>query len=55
MNVGVGGVGEMVGVLLGVETCAGVSVSTGGAVGVTSNATTSLNEQALKVKAKTRL
>ena len=55
VNVGVGGVGEIVGVLLGVKIGAGVDVSTGGAVGVTSKSTTSLNEQAVKVKAKSRL
>jgi len=55
VKVGVGGVGEMVGVLLGVWNTTGVDVSTGDGVGVTSNANMSLNEQAVKVKAKIRL
>lgn len=55
VKVGVGGVGEIVGVLLGVEIIMGVGVSTGGEVGVASRAKASLSEQAVKAKAKKRL
>jgi hypothetical protein len=48
-------VGVIVDVRAGVPVAAGVDVSAGIGVGVTSKATTSLNEQDVKIKAKVRL
>ena len=54
VNVGVGGVGEMVGVQLGVDRTVGVDVPAG-IVGVANTASISSNEQADKPKARMRL